>query len=168
MRKFIEILPNEIVENPYNLIGRKWLLLTAGNEESFNTMTCSWGQTGVLWNKSVATVYVRPQRYTFGFMESNEYYTMSFFSEEYRGALNICGTKSGKDANKVKLAGLTPVHVECYTYFEEASLVLVCRKLYSQDMLSECFLDRGVDEENYSGDYHRQYVGEIVKVLLGR
>ena len=168
MRKFIEILPLEITENPFTLIGRKWLLLTAGDKESFNTMTASWGQVGVLWNKNVATAYVRPQRHTFGFMESNEYYTMSFFSEEYREALKICGSKSGRDTDKIKLTGLTPVFEDGYTYFEEASIVLVCKKLYAQDLKPEFFIDKSIDEKNYNNDYHRQYIGEITKVLLGR
>ncbi len=168
MHKFIEILPSEIVENPFKLIGKKWLLLTSGSREAYNTMTASWGQVGVLWNKNVATAYVRPQRYTFEFMESNDYYSMSFFSEEYRGALKICGTTSGRDTDKAKLAGLTPIFENGYTYFDEAALVLVCKKLYVQDIAPECFLDKEIDSKNYNNDYHRQYIGEITKVLLGR
>jgi len=168
MRKFIEILPREITESPYTLIGKKWLLLTAGDRAGYNTMTASWGQTGVLWNKDVATAYVRPQRHTFGFMESNEFYTMSFFTEEYRNALKICGSTSGRDTDKAKLAGLTPVFENGYTYFDEAELVLICRKLYAQDLKPECFIDKDIAEKNYNNDYHRQYIGEITKVLLGR
>ena len=98
----------EINENAVKLIGKEWMLITAGNMENYNTMTASWGNIGFLWGKPVATIYVRPQRYTLEYIEREECFTLSFFPEQYRKALNICGTKSGRDTDKVKEAGLTP------------------------------------------------------------
>ena len=101
-------------------------------------MTVSWGSVGIMWNKPVAFTFIRPQRYTFGFLEKNGMFTMSFFDEEYRKALQICGTKSGRDIDKVAATGLTPAFTEDgVPYFEEAKLVLICKKLYAQDLNEE-------------------------------
>ena len=121
----------EINENAVKLIGKEWMLITAGNMENYNTMTASWGNIGFLWGKPVATIYVRPQRYTLEYIEREECFTLSFFPEQYRKALNICGTKSGRDTDKVKEAGLTPYSPsDGIVSFKEARLVMKCRKLY--------------------------------------
>ena len=88
------------------------MLLTGGNMESFNTMTASWGQLGVLWNKNVLTCYIRPNRYTYEFVENGEFFTVSFLGEEYRKALAFCGSHSGRDCNKITETGLTPVELD--------------------------------------------------------
>ena len=100
MKKFKEIKPEELEFNPFRLIGKDWMLITAGTEEKFNTMTASWGSVGILWNKPAVTIYVRPTRYTYEFVEKYDEFTISFFSEEYRSALNFCGSKSGRDYDK--------------------------------------------------------------------
>ena len=129
-------------------------------------MTASWGGVGHIWQRDVATVYIRPQRYTKTFVDNNELFTVSFYGEEYRKALQLCGTLSGKDTNKVEQAGLTPYFVDGTTAFAEAELILVCRKLYHQDMLPELFDDPAVEQAMYQQkDYHTLYIGEIVKVL---
>ncbi len=87
--------------NPFTAIGEDWLLLTAGNKDNANTMTASWGGMGVLWGKNVVTVYVRPQRFTYQFMENSDYFTVAFFDESWRGALKLCGSKSGREVDKV-------------------------------------------------------------------
>lgn len=169
MKVFKEIKPNEISENPFKLIGDDWALVTCGNSEKFNTMTVSWGGVGIMWGKPSAFTFIRPQRHTFGFTETNEYYTMSFFSESYRKALQICGSKSGRDCDKVKEAELTPAFTDDgVPYFEEAKLVLVCKKAYSQFLNEDSFTEKGNVEKWYSnGDYHKMYISEIVKVLVG-
>ena len=91
----------ELNVNCFGIFNDVWALLTAGNKESYNTMTISWGGLGTLWSKPTATVYVKPVRYTYKFMEANDYFTISFFSEKYRDALTLLGTKSGKDGDKV-------------------------------------------------------------------
>ena len=162
---FREIKPELMTDNPFKLIGTDWMLITAGTPESFNTMTASWGGLGVLWERKVATCYIRPTRHTFGFIEQATQFTLSFFDEKLRKALTYCGTHSGWDTDKVKGAGLTPVKEEGFVYFGEARLVLACRKIYSQDILPERFLDQKIDALYPQKDYHRMYIGEIVKFL---
>lgn len=112
MENFEEIKPAAITENFIKLIGSDWMLVTAGQREHFNTMTASWGGVGFLWNKPVVFVFIRPQRYTFGFIEQEPMFTLSFFTEAYRSALQLCGTKSGRDTDKVAETGLTPMVTE--------------------------------------------------------
>ena len=163
---FKEINPSKIKENPFDLIGKDWALVTCGSKDKFNTMTVSWGGVGIMWGRPVAFTFIRPQRYTFEFTENNEYYTMSFFDERYRGALSFCGSKSGRDYNKPKETGLTSVFTDDgVPYFEEAKLVLVCKKLYAQFLNEECVVDADKVKKWYDNDYHKMYVGEIVKVL---
>ncbi len=158
--------PKQITKNPFAMIGDQWMLITAGDSERCNTMTASWGGVGVLWQTPVATCYVRPQRYTKEFLDAEEYFTLTFFGEEYRKALTICGTKSGRDVDKVKECGFTVKTAECGApYFEEAELVMVCRKRYVQDF-DPAAIPEDVKEKQYPNrDYHTMYIGEIVEVL---
>lgn len=165
MAVFNEIKPTEIKDNIFDLIGRQWMLVTAGNEKFFNTMTASWGGAGVLWNRPVAISFIRPQRYTYEFLEKNDRYTLSFYDEGYRDALNFCGSHSGRDCDKAKETGLTPVASNDAVYFDEAKLVLICRKLFIQDFKPECFIDKSIAATYKGDDYHRVYIGEIEKVL---
>ena len=150
--------------NPFTKIGKEWMLITAGNEENFNTMTASWGGLGVLWNKDVAFTFIRPSRYTFEFTEREEYFSLCFFPEEYRNALMFCGRNSGRDCDKIAQTGLTPKFIDGVPCFEEASLVLICKKMYSQEMNDACAFCDDV-RKNYAENepYHTFYVGEIVK-----
>ena len=161
-----EISPRDIDKNAIRLITEDWALLTAGNADGWNTMTVSWGGLGELWGKDVAFVFVRPQRYTKEFIDGSEYFTLSFFDESYKGALRVCGTKSGRDIDKAKETGLTPVFENGTTHLAQAELVIVCKKLYAQDMTPDCFVDKSIIDENYkANDFHTSYVGEIIKVL---
>lgn len=165
-----EIDVKELQINPMTMIAKEWMLLTAGTRESgYNTMTCSWGHLGSIWGRGggmpTAICYVRPQRYTKIFMDREELYTLSFFADRKR-ELAYLGSHSGRDEDKVEKAGLTPVHEQGYTYFAEAKLVLVCRKLYRAPLKEEYFLDASVVEEHYpEKDFHDLYIGQIVKVL---
>ena len=160
------IAPKEIVGNPFAMIGDQWMLITAGDGENCNTMTASWGGVGVLWQAPVATCYVRPQRYTKKFMDEQEYFTLTFFAEEYRDALKLCGTKSGRDVDKVKECGFTvAAGAGGAPYFEEAELVLVCKKQMVMPMDPNA-MPEDVKEKHYTGDYHDIYWGEIVEVLI--
>lgn len=165
MVKFMETEPNGLNENVFDMIGKEWMLITAGKESRFNTMTASWGGLGVLWNAPVSFAFVRPSRYTYEFMEKETYYTLSVLEPGNKKALQLCGSKSGRDTDKVAQAGLTPVFDVQAPYFQEARLVLVCRKLYTQDLDPERFLDPAIMGNYKDGDFHRMYVGEIVKVL---
>ena len=159
-----EIKVTEIKENAVKLIGKDWMLITSGDEKSYNTMTASWGGLGQLWNKDVCFIFVRPQRYTYEFLEKNNLFTLSFYPEDYRKALTFCGTKSGRDYDKAKETGLTPLFKDGTTTFDEAKLTLVCKKIAFQDMSPEGFIDESIKDNYAQNDYHRIYVGEILKV----
>lgn len=165
---FQKIEPQALNQNVFSAIGSQWMLVTAGTAERCNTMTASWGGLGVLWGKNVATVYIRPQRYTYEFMENQAYFTLSFFGEEFRQALQLCGSKSGREVDKCAACGFTVREgLGGAPYFEQAQTVLVCRKLYWQDLDPAHFLDDGIGRAHYPGkDYHRMYIGEIVEVLV--
>jgi flavin reductase (DIM6/NTAB) family NADH-FMN oxidoreductase RutF len=162
---FIEIRPDQLTDNPFKLINTDWMLVAAGTPEKFNMMTASWGGLGVLWERKVAFAFVRPTRYTYEFIERSAGFTLSFFTEEHRKALEFCGSHSGRDTDKAKKTGLTPVHEGEFVLFNEARLVLACRKLYYQDIGPERFLDPKIETMYPQKDYHRMYVGEIVKCL---
>lgn len=165
MNLFQSCTPESLNENPFRLIGKDWMLITAGTPDHHNTMTASWGGVGVLWNKNVCFCFVRPQRHTLGFLEENERFTLSFFPEDCRDALTYCGRHSGRDVDKAKETGLIPCSVEeGTTTFEQARLVLVCKKLYLQDMTPESFLDPALVKQHYpQSDFHKVFVAEIEK-----
>jgi len=161
-----KISAKEIEGNIFEMIGEKWMLITGGDKKGFNTMTASWGGTGVLWGKNVTFCFVRPQRYTRAFMDNGDYYTLSFYAEKYKPQLNICGSKSGRDIDKAKECGFTPAFSDCgAAYFEEAELVLVCKKIYFGEFNTENFLVPEIENIYKAKDYHRMYIGEIIEVL---
>jgi flavin reductase (DIM6/NTAB) family NADH-FMN oxidoreductase RutF len=166
--------------SPSDRIGRGWMLITAGDAKAggggdWNTMTASWGGLGVLWGRDVAFMFIRPSRRTFEFANSNELFTLSFFDESYREALNFIGSNSGRDYDKAAKTGLNPLVFEGGIAkgraagaigFEEAANIIICRKLYTHDFDPRQFLDAPLIEKAYNGkDYHRMYVGEILTVL---
>lgn len=156
----------ELQFNPFTMINKEWMLLTAGDESAHNTMTVSWGSLGELWGHYVSTVHVRPQRYTKEFIERFTCYSLCVFDETYRSALNYCGSKSGRDYDKAEACGLTANFSLEAPYYEEAKLVLVCRKLYKQDMTEASFLDPSLVSSCYpEKDFHTNYIGEILHVL---
>ena len=164
---FKEINITDLQFNPFTKIGSQWMLITAGDENGFNTMTASWGGMGVLWGKNVVTTYIRPQRHTKKFVDANDTFTLSFYGQEYKPALSICGTKSGRDCDKVKETGLTPCFIEGPTAFEEAEMILVCKKIYEDHMPPENFIAKENDAKWYPDkDYHTMYIAEIEKVLV--
>lgn len=162
--KQIEI--NEFSENPFKLIGSDWMLITAKKGDKTNMMTASWGGVGILWNKPVATIYVRPQRYTKEFIDNEEYFSLCVLPEDYRQILNYCGTKSGRDEDKIAETKLTIDESEKAPIFKESRLVLICKKLYAQDLTEQSFIDKSLVEKNYqSKDFHTMYIAEIEKIL---
>lgn len=160
---FIKKTPAELSCNPFTTIGEEWFLLTAGTPEDFNTMTCSWGAMGVLWNDPTVTAYVRTSRHTFGYLEEGKLFTISVFPESCRKALAYCGSHSGRDVDKVQETGLTPVTLDGGVAFAEAKLVLVCEKVYAQKMDEGCFALPEFAEKFYGSDpMHKMYIGRIV------
>ena len=161
---FHESTPKEIKGNPFALLDSDWGLLSCRSDGKSNAMTVSWGGLGVLWNKPVATVYVRPTRYTFELLEEEAYFSLCFFTPEQKDALKLCGSKSGREMDKISAAGLTEIS-DIAPYVEEASLVLLCKKIYTDCINPENFLEETLDSNYPKKDYHKIYIGEIVKVL---
>lgn len=151
--------------NPLTLFVERWFLLTAGTMENFNTMTVAWGSIGTMWSRPFVQVVVRPSRYTFGFMNKSDTFTLSSFPEERRGDLTICGARSGRDADKLADTSLHAIASDLVAApsFKEADLVFECRKMYSQDFDPSQFSDE-VRKHYESADYHRVFFGEIVRV----
>jgi len=164
------LLPTDVTvikDNAFKLIANDWMLVTAGNMKSFNTMTANWGAFGELWHKKVCFCFVRPTRYTYEFMEREDVFTLSFFDESHRKALDFCGSHSGKEFDKIAETGLTPVANESGgIYFEEARIVLICRNIYFHDINPAHFLDPKINEAYPKKDYHRMYVGEVIRCLM--
>jgi flavin reductase (DIM6/NTAB) family NADH-FMN oxidoreductase RutF len=166
MKTFKEIKPTENKGNPIRLIGQEWMLITAGTPQHFNTMTASWGSMGELWFKPVCFCFVRPQRYTYEFMEKSDVFTLSFFEEQYKPQLNFCGSRSGREIDKVDECDFTSREAENGSvFFDEARLVLECRKIYFQDLDPAHFLDESILHNYPQKDFHRMYIGEITRVL---
>ncbi|WP_099467553.1 flavin reductase family protein [Konateibacter massiliensis] len=162
-----EVNLSELNVNPFHLIGKDWMLISAGDEQKYNMMTASWGGLGVMWGKNVATTVIRPQRYTLEFVDSKDFYALNFFGPEHKKALGYCGANSGRDVDKTKETGLTPVFDANAPYFAEAKLVLICRKLFKQQLDPNGFVEKDLDEHWYpEKDYHHAFVGEVVQVLV--
>lgn len=156
----------ELNGNFTRMLSEDWALLTAGTVDEFNTMTVSWGGFGELWNKDVGFVFVRPQRYTYEFIEKNDYFSLSFFGGEFKKELGICGSKSGRDIDKMEATGFTPVDLGNTVDFKQAKITIVMKKLAYQDMKPDGFLDESIMKNYAANDFHRIYVGEIVKVMV--
>lgn len=158
--------PEALEKNPFSLIGQEWMLVTARKGDKVNTMTAAWGGLGVMWRKNVAFVVIRPGRYTKEFVDSAETFSLCFFDGGYKKELGYLGSVSGRDEDKIAKAGLTVTYEQATPYFEEAKLVLLCKKLYHQPMLPDCFIDQTLDAQWYPDkDYHILYVAEIEQVL---
>lgn len=160
-------------ENFFHLMGKEWTLVTAGTKDHFNMLTTSWGSMGVLWNKPVAVVFIRENRYTREFIETNKYMTLSFYGTDRvsRQLLNVCGTKSGRDCNKVEETGLTPMETDNGAItFAQARLTLEGRKIFSVP-IEECnFIDRATYEKWYNdnpgGEKHYAYFVEVTNAYI--
>ncbi|SHK76668.1 NADH-FMN oxidoreductase RutF, flavin reductase (DIM6/NTAB) family [Clostridium cavendishii DSM 21758] len=167
MSEFLEIKPEELNENPFKLIGKDWMLITAKKEDKVNTMTASWGGLGVMWGKNVAYIVIRPQRYTKEFIDSSNKFSLTFFDDSFKKDLGYLGKVSGRDEDKIASTSLNVTEIDNIPYFQEGKLVLVCKKLYAQEFKEECFIDNESNEKWYPNkDYHTLYVAEIEKVLL--
>ena len=162
---FKQIDITKLNENFIDSIGNEWMLITAGDEQKHNTMTASWGFMGNIWGVPTAVCVVRPQRYTKEFLENNEYFSLSFYGDN-NAIHKVCGKLSGREVDKPKETGLIPVFDDDTVYYEQARLVLICKKMYVQEMKKECFVDPKIAEKWYDDDFHFVYVGEIVKPYI--
>lgn len=165
-----EISVSELKDNMFDAIGKEWMLVTAGTPEKFNMMTASWGGTGILWGKPVAFIFIRPERYTYEFIEKGDKLTLSFLGEAHRDIHKICGSQSGRDIDKVAASGLKPYVTENGNIaYEQARLVLECKKLYADFIEADNFVDKLLINRWYGeghGGFHQMYILEIEHVLV--
>ena len=166
---FLEIDIRDVKKNLVKSISDEWMLIAAGNEQKSNMMTASWGLVGELWFRDVAVCFIRPQRYTLEFVEKEDTFALCFFGTGQKQALSFCGANSGRDTDKIAQTGLTPVYSDGTVYFEQAQLVLICKKIAVSEITPQMLTDMSVDARCYPDkDYHKVFVGEIVKVLEKR
>ena len=160
---FKTIDPEEITTNFFHELNVNWALLTSGNRDNYNTMTVSWGNTGILWHEPVVIVYCRPQRYTFEFLNKHDYYTLSLFDPEYKHIVQYCGSHTGRNVNKIQETGLKPLFTEKGNIgYEQSKLVLECQIIYSDDIKESNFIDKSLVGSIYPGkDFHRFFIGRI-------
>lgn len=149
--------------SPFEKFDKEWALVTAGTKDKFNTMTISWGSMGTLWFKPIITIYIRPDRYTFDFLESNDTFTVSFFSEDKRNILGMLGRTSGRDIDKVKESGLTPQYLDNGITWKEANKTYVCRKLYMDQMDKDKFPDLALKCYREGDPAHYIIIGEVIE-----
>lgn len=161
-----EINIRDLKKSPVEMIADDWALLTSGDISDWNTMTVSWGLVGELWGKDVVACFVRPQRYTYGYMEKNDIFTLSFFDGEYKKELGICGAKSGRDTDKAKETGFVPIAADGAVTFEQAKAVIVLKKIAVSDMDPDGFLDESIMKNYANGDFHKIFVGKVEKVYI--
>lgn len=159
--------PELLESNIFKMLNKQWMLVTAGQLNNYNMMTASWGGFGILWNKKVAFVFIRPQRYTFEFSENNDLITLSFFPENFREILTLLGTKSGREINKKNIEGLTAFQTpEGATAFNEAELIFTGKKLYFDDIKPENFIQSDLIKNYPINDFHRMYIFEILNAYV--
>ena len=167
MEQWNIIQPEQLERSPFQMIGKDWMLITAEKEGKVNTMTASWGGVGVLWRRNVVFVFVRHSRHTYGFLEAADGFSCTFYPEQYRQALSYCGTVSGRDEDKIAHCGFTVDHAHGVPFFQQANTVIICKKIYSQQIDAKDFIDSQILSQCYegnAGDLHRMYVGEIVEI----
>lgn len=150
----------------FKKISNEWMLITAGNHEKVNTMTASFGGFGVLFFKKVAHIYVRPERYTYEFLERNDTFSLSFFNGQYKEQLTYCGRVSGRDENKIEKCNFTVAYSGNTPYIEQGAINIICKKIYAQDINKDCFKDSELYQRMISsGNLHRMYIGEITEII---
>ncbi len=165
MKNFKQIDPKELTDNAIKLIGMEWMLIGAGTPQKSNAMTASWGSLGFYSNQPIATIFVRPERYTYEFIETSTHFTLTVLDESMKDTHKIFGKMSGRDINKAQEAGVTPIFTEAGNpTFAEAKVVIECRKIFSQTMPEESFVDKEIYNKWYGaghGGDHVLYMGVI-------
>lgn len=150
---------------PLYMLDKEWALLTCKDNDKFNMMTISWGGFGTLWHKPIVTIYIRPSRYTYELIEKNDYFTISFYDEEYKKDLGVLGTKSGRDIDKMSCTKLTPEFINNIVTFKEAKLTIICKKIYFHDLEIENIPKDERDKFYSTEPVHRMYIGEVIDVI---
>jgi flavin reductase (DIM6/NTAB) family NADH-FMN oxidoreductase RutF len=151
--------------NPFEKIGKEWALVGAGSKTKANAMTISWGGVGVLWGKNVAFIFIRDSRYTKEFIDSGEFFSISFLGKEYKESLDYCGSHSGRDMDKVFKAGLTWNYRHSIPFIDEGNLIFICHKLSATKLTDDSFISPDIKKWYADGDIHTMYIGEIMDFL---
>ncbi len=166
MDNFSPLDPAKWNESVFSLVANRTFLITCGDlaKADFNTMTGGWGIMGIMWGKPVAEVVVRPTRHTYSFLERYPEFSVCFLPNRARKILDFCGSKSGRNVDKVKECGLHPVRCRNVNapYFEEAEIVLECRTICRSQFAAGQFLDKDIDRNYPDKDYHVRYLGQIL------
>ncbi len=160
----------------FDLFEKQWALVTAGSMERHNGCTVGWGCLGTIWNRPTVTVFLHPARYTSDFLRENDLFTVCFFPDSRKQALGIMGSRSGRDGDKESAAGLTPIPVGGSVGYREASLTLLCRKLYQHPFDRESLAPElqayyqkhpmvYPPDENGNWQPHWVFVGELVEAF---
>lgn len=147
-----------------NMFNDDWALVTAGNADHYNMMTISWGGMGTIWGKPVVTIYIKPCRYTYEFIENNDYFVISFFDQKYKKDLGILGSHSGRNENKLALTSLQPEVIDHGVTYKQATKTIVCKKIYGQDLDANsipAFAHNYYENE----PVHKMYIGEVVNII---
>lgn len=166
MHSFQPISIDMLEINPFEKIGKDWALVTAGTKDHANTMTVSWGGLGVMWGKNVAFIFIRDSRYTKEFIDNGDFFSITFFDEQYKKALGYCGSHSGRSEDKITNAGLNVASKHSIPYIDEGNLVLLCNKLSATKITEDSFLTPEIKEKWYQdGDMHTMYIAEIIEVM---
>ena len=152
----------------FKAFDKNWALLSAGNRDSFNSMTISWGMLGTIWSRPAATVYVRTSRYTHEFMDREDTFTVSFFPESMKDVLRIAGTRSGREIDKMHLQGLELCEDTDDIVYKNAEITLVCKKLFVQRLNAESIPAEVMASHYPTRDMHDTYIGEVVDVIYGQ
>lgn len=141
--------------------------LTTKENGKVNTMTISWGNIGLIWGKQIFTAMVRDTRYTKSAMDNTKEFTVSIPTDDsLKTALGICGSKSGKDTDKIQTCNLELVNSETIETptVKCSGIVLECKVLYQQRMDTSTLSDE-VREKWYSdNNMHTLYYGEITNI----
>ena len=167
---YVTVSPEEFDENIFNLVGKDWTVITAGEEP--NSMVASWGGVGIMFNKPVTWCFLRANRYTLEKIKETGFYTMSYFPEQYKGEIMPFGTKSGRNTDKMAQTKLTPVLTPAGApAYKEAKIIIECKliaaptvskdEFYTQE--GKDFLQGGYDEAK---DWHKLVYGEITKIYI--
>lgn len=164
-QKFTLIAPEKIKGNAIEMIGYEWMLIAAGTRDDYNMMTAAWGGLGYLWQYPVAFIFVRPQRFTYEFTEKYDRFSLNFFDKKYRKALSYCGVHSGRQVDKASQCGLSVKHSDGLVAFNEARLILECKKVYYDDLNPDNFYEDQAEKIYPNKDFHRMYIGRIDKCL---
>lgn len=167
---FKQISPEELNQNPFVAIGSEWMLIAAEKGGKTNAMTASWGGVGIMWGKPAAFAFIRQTRYTKEFVDAGDHFTLNFFGGKFKKELGYFGRVSGRDEDKIAKTGMNVSTVENVPVFDDATTVLVCRKMFTQKLDEAGFIDRKVLEQNYeigSSDFmYSIYIAEIEKILV--